>query len=163
MAQDGVFIKDVKVTPTLSRYLAALSTSGLAASLATANEYLWKKEERMFARQQDPFGNKWAPLTEATKEIRINLGFGPGPINRRTYKLQDYMVNRNPDILGHSDGLMSLVYPHRATPPKDIIKRLEQSEGIKHGATKRSVIGLDQPDIAFVLATINSSLVRSIR
>jgi len=151
----------IKVTGDAAKALAklnqGLSTPSLMAALIHVHGHFVEKTEKMFDKEVDPYGNPWTPLTEATREIRVNLGFPPGPINTRSGRLRDYLVSARPDILGHSDGVISYAFPSRGWPDNDLIIRMKQADGQGRGPA-RPVVGMNAGDVGFVLSTLGASV-----
>lgn len=145
------------VAEKLSKLSQGMSTPALTAGLMHVHQHFVEKTEKMFDKEVDPYGDPWTPLSEATREIRVNLGFPPGPINTRSGRLRDYLVSSRPDILGHSDGVLSYAFPSRGWPDSDLITRMKQANGAMKGPA-RPVVGMSAGDIAYVLSTLGATV-----
>lgn len=155
----GVELVSGPVDKALQRLYVGMGTASIIGAMGVIHEHFTSKSAEMFSNEKDPWGNDWAALSEATKQIRINLKFPPGPINTRTGRLRDHFVTARPDIIGSSDSVVSYAYPTRAFPDRDIFKRLEQASGLNpRGPTARRVVGMDETDIAVVLTTLSASI-----
>lgn len=58
----------------------------------TATEFFQDDIESRFEEEGDPKSGYWAPLADATIDIRRADGWGDGPINERTGELKDFML-----------------------------------------------------------------------
>lgn len=134
-----------------------VSAAGLIASLNIVHELFVSKTGEMFDQEKDPFGTPWPELSDATKSIRVSLGFAEGPINHRTGRLRDDLVEAPADILGGSSGIVSYAFPRRGFPGQDLQRRYAQASGQGKGPA-RKVIGMNETDVAKVLLVLNSSL-----
>ena len=145
------------VGEALTQLNQGLGTPSLMAAMVHIHGHFVEKTEKMFDKEVDPNGDPWTPLSEATREIRVNLGFPPGPINTRSGRLRDYLVSSRPDILGHSDGVISYAFPSRGWPDSDLITRMKQANGKLRGPA-RSVVGMSAGDVAYVLSTLGATV-----
>lgn len=147
-----------RVDALLARLNMRLGTGYLSGSLLAVHQYILNKHEGMFAGERDPFGNKWAPLAPSTVAFRTYMGYGGAhPINVRTGELRESIVGQPPDILGHSDGMVELAFPNRKMPHSKLYMKYRQASGGGRGPARR-VIGLDEKDVAWILASLNSSI-----
>lgn len=137
---------------------ASFGQPNLYAVMNSIHHYFVNKSQDMFASESDPDGRAWAALKQSTISFRRSLGFGPSPINYRTGKLYRYIVNSRPDILGHSDGVISYAFPQRAWPDKSVRWRLEQASGLIRGGPARRVIGMNATDADAVLAILQRNV-----
>lgn len=66
---------------------------------AFTSPYMRSKARDRFKSQGDDASGMWAPLRDATEEIRENAGFpGASPINKRTGGLEAYIVGRPGEV-----------------------------------------------------------------
>ncbi|AKL88187.1 hypothetical protein GMA3_10 [Gordonia phage GMA3] len=158
MAVAGIELEGEHVNRVIADLNNRLGTVLMTATLTTVHGHFLNKTERMFQDERDPYGNKWAPLAESTISFRESLGYGGAhPINVRTGGLRDSMTSAPPDILGHSDGVVTLAYPSRKMPAGNDGMKHRQAAGMLKGPA-RPVIGMDEKDVAFVLGTLRSNL-----
>lgn len=138
-----------------------VSAAGLIASLNVVHELFVTKTEEMFDQEKDPFGTPWPELSESTKAIRQSLGFAEGPINHRTGRMRNDLVEAKADILGASSGIISYAFPRRGFPDSNLQRRYTQASGGGNGPA-RKVIGMNESDVAKVLLVLNSSFTKGL-
>lgn len=132
----------------------AISTPSIAAFLETRMvRRIQEQAKGRFDREVDPQGNPWAPLTRATNEIRIFLGFPPvTPINRRTGAMERYITGSAGRAAGGA-GEVVLTYP--GTPPasREMGKKVHTAQAgwsdASGTAPPRPVLGWESTDIAW--------------
>lgn len=145
------------VEQMLNRLDANLSGIALGKFLGVkVDQYIRLRAAGRFASEGDDVTGPWAPLADSTKDIRANQGFGPGPINRRTGELEDYVVG--------TGGLVAVmvgqaVYTGPGVPPsgKGLMEKVKTAQGGKsYPNTKaRPVIGINEQDLFWVLAALS--------
>ncbi|AOE44528.1 hypothetical protein SEA_JUMBO_15 [Gordonia phage Jumbo] len=154
----GIEFRSQPVDRVISELSTRLSTPMLTTYLGTVHGYFLNKSVKMFQDEKDPYGNRWAPLADSTVAMRIYFGYGGAhPINERTGGLRESITGAPPDIIGHSDGVISMAFPRRATPSSDLMKKYAQASGLGKGPARR-VIGMNEKDVAWILSTLNMSL-----
>lgn len=136
---------------------SALSPVGLAAFLHGAvTPWLKQRAANRFKGEGDDAVGKWAPLQESTLLIREGYGFGPGPINRRTGELENYIVGGGSDVTA-VPGLATLVYPdpNKARGPH-LSKKVQTAQMGKTSpkTVKRPVLGMNETDLAAVMTKL---------
>lgn len=147
------------VDKALGKLYLGMGTPSIMFAMGHIHRHFTGKAIDMFNSETDPQGEAWKPLAEATKQIRVSLGYPPGPINERSGRLRDYLVTAKSDILGSSDSVISYAYPSRGFPPADLMGAFEQASGLNPKApTARRVVGMNEQDVAFVLATLGASI-----
>ncbi|USH45015.1 hypothetical protein SEA_CAMERICO_18 [Gordonia phage Camerico] len=154
----GFEVDSSRVDAIIMRLGTRLGTAYLSGSLLAVHQYVLNKHEAMFAGEKDPYGSKWAPLAPSTVAFRQYMGYGGAhPINVRTGELRESIVGQPPDILGHSDGMVEMAFPSRRMPHTKLYLKYKQASGGGRGPARR-VIGLDDGDIAWILASLNKSI-----
>lgn len=82
----------------LEKIDAGLSPAGIAPFLkALVNQFQSSARDRFATEGADVGG--WEELKESTLRIREELGFPPGPINERTGRLKQYVVENQGEVL----------------------------------------------------------------
>ena len=154
----GIELESRRVDAILNDLGGRISNTMISTALITVHGHFLNRSIRMFRTETDPWGNKWAPLADSTVAFRDSMGFGGAhPINVRTGGLRESLTGAPPDILGHSDGAVTLAYPSRKTPDRELMVKHKQAAGQLRGPA-RPVIGMNEKDVAFVLSVLNSSL-----
>lgn len=133
----------------------ALSPVGLASFLGLAvAPWIKQRAAERFANEGDDASGKWAPLEPVTVEIREKSGFqGPGPINRRTGELEDYITQGAVGI-STGPGMGALEYPKGLPPTKSLKEKMETAQ---RGKTRRPqtvprpVLAMNETDLSHVL------------
>jgi hypothetical protein len=97
------------VNNLLDRVMLAVSGPSLERWLrGEVTEFFHDDIESRFNEEGDPIVGFWPPLSEATIEIRNQLGFGPEPINRRTDQLFDFVMHDYPTHAAEDWALMDV-------------------------------------------------------
>lgn len=136
---------------------SALSPVGLAAFLhGSVEPWIQQRAANRFANEGDDVSGKWAPLAEATIEIREHAGFGGShPINKRTGELEEYITQGSFDIQALPT-MATLKYPK--DPPKSGHLREKVKTAQKGKASPstvaRPVLGMNERDLTHVLTTL---------
>ena len=122
---------------------------------STMVPHLQRKFKEGFASETDPSGAGWAPLSAATVKIREDQGYGGAhPINRRTGELENY-ITQSPGQLIPSMDQAVLKYPsERGVPSGSLGKKVRGAQKGEGKAPPRPVLGLDEQDLAFMLASL---------
>jgi len=104
---------DAGALKMLDRLNSILSPFGIAGWMnSVVQPKIQHSARERFASEGADVGG-WEPLKESTLRIRESKGFPPGPINERTGRLKEYIV-QNEGTIGH-DGLGTIFsWP---TPP----------------------------------------------
>ncbi len=139
----------------------ALNPLAVAALLgAEVTPYLAMRAKGRFAEEGDDVTGKWAPLSEATQNIRAAgaqqgmWNVGPAhPINVRTHEMENYVTSGLGDLLPTAYGAV-LRYP-RPQRSAELQKKMKTAQMGDGGRTpKRPVIGLNERDLTFVLTAL---------
>lgn len=133
-----------------------VSPAGLTTFLNTiVDPFIRSRIDERFASEGDDVTGAWSPLTVATAMIRASQGISPDhPINVRTSKMRDYLVNTQSDVKPTGfDAVLS--HP----PPTGDAKLNEKIKTAQMGSTSprtppRPVIGLNQNDLLFVTSEL---------
>lgn len=130
---------------------------GLATYMGTiAAPYFSRRARDRFKTGGDNASGSWAALTEATKEIRQNLGYSSGArkgeINVRSGRMQDWLVRPN-IVLAEDAAGTTLTWP--GPEDRKMVERLAQAAGRRRGPA-RWVIAYDAGDVAYLLRTMES-------
>lgn len=149
----------------LSYTMSAVSGPSLARFLEEdAHEYFREEIERRFASEGDRKSGAWAPLHDATVDIRRALGYpGSSPINRRTDELYDFVTTSNDISAGSDWAQMDLP----GTPPNEVVRqKLETAQRgsdnnpLGYGpTTTRPVLAVDQTDMAELLIALEAHII----
>lgn len=139
----------------------ALNPVALAGFLgATVDPYLRSRAKTRFEQEGDDVTGGWAPLKEATQNIRISLGYGAAhPINKREGDLEDYIVDSPNALLVHPWGA-SLKLPGKP-PQGDMIDKMETAQRGGPRTVPRPVLGMNERDLAFVLLALATHVKKS--
>lgn len=148
------------VQEMLNHVDSALSPVGLGLFLHGAiAPHLKRRAASRFKGEGDDAVGKWAPLEESTILIREGYGFPPGPINRRTGELENYIVNGGSDVKS-VPGMSTLTYPdpNKARGPH-LSKKVQTAQMGKPGRSgkptpRRPVLGMNETDLAAVMTKL---------
>jgi hypothetical protein len=158
MAGPGIAITIKGNAVGVERMLFALETSlnpvAVAGFLgAVVDPYLRGRASDRFASEGDDVTGGWAPLKDATQEIRSNSGYGAAhPINKRTGELEDYIVNA-PHNLSAAPWGASLTLPG-TTPTGELFDKVETAQHGRDRTVPRPVLGMNERDLVFVLTAL---------
>jgi hypothetical protein len=116
--------------------------------------YLQNRARARFEMEGDDVSGPWAPLTDATVAIRESAGFpGDHPINVRTGEMERFITGSRPTFAANPDAMM--IFPGQDPVGKTYYKVQVAQKGTDVPPTPaRPVIGIDEADLAYVLATI---------
>jgi hypothetical protein len=139
-------------------YLAGvLSPIGMAAFMATSvGPWLRSRAQDRFFEEGDSAVGKWAPLAQATQEVRARLQVGAsGPINRRTGELENYITQSNWIITVNPLGV-TLQYPSNPPRSQGLQEKMRtaQEGRLTPSTVPRPVLGMDEADLAYVLTSL---------
>lgn len=161
----GVGISIIGNAKGVEAHLLALDTAlnplAIAALLgAEVTPYLATRAKARFAEEGDDVTGKWAPLSEATQNIRAAgaqqglWSVGPAhPINVRTHEMENYVTSGLGELLPTAYGAV-LQYP-RPQRSADLQKKMKTAQQGDGGRTpRRPVIGLNERDMTFVLTAL---------
>jgi hypothetical protein len=143
----------------LKGMLASLTPASMGVYLSTVvhPRLARRARERFRSEGDEAVGGKWAPLSEATLEIKEHLGYGRKKINERTGHLRDSIVESKP-VLGHNGFGETLDFPGNWDRP-DLFLRNMQAAGMLKGPA-RPVVGSDyENDVAHMLTTLQAWVV----
>jgi len=125
-----------------------LSSAFLSGPVA---EYLQERARRRFAAEGDDAVGKWAPLKEATVNIRLSQNYGgEHPINRRTGELERWVVDSGWNAYPTSYGA-AMAYPG-AAPTGELLEKVQVAQRGDERTVARPVLGLTDTDL--IAATI---------
>lgn len=149
----------------LDRLAEILTPDGLALWLGSeVGEYLKKRAEARFASEGDDVTGPWAPLQDATVQIRLGQNFGGAhPINRRTGQLEDWVVNSGWRAYPTSMG-GSLAYPDN-TPTGILLEKVQTAQkGSDNPRTPpRPVLGVNENDMLYVLSMFGTYIAEAVK
>lgn len=133
-----------------------LNPLGLAEFMdATVDPFLRMRTEDRFAQEGDDVVGSWQPLQLATQQIRASKGFSPAhPINVRTGKMRNFLVNRPADVKPNGFGA-TLTYPG-PIGDSELFEKLSTAQGGKSypSTPPRPVIGVNENDMLFVTSEL---------
>lgn len=144
------------VEQMLARTTMALSTVGMFAFLSgPVTTWLKERAEDRFAAEGDDVSGKWLPLEPYTEQVRSAGGYGAAhPINRRTGELENYITQSGGDVISAA-GFSQLTFPGDAPSAREATKVATAQIGATFPATPaRPVLGMNEVDLAFVLAAL---------
>lgn len=154
-----VVVEEGAVRQMLERIDTALNPLAIAEFLGhKVDPYLRKRARARFSNEGDDASGKWAPLQEATQQIRASMGYGPShPINRREDELYNYVTQTQGRVSIEPLGA-SLTFPPNY-PGGDLGEKLT---GAQLGGTTpsgrswpaRKVYALGESDLQFVLLAL---------
>jgi hypothetical protein len=144
------------VQAMLNHLDTALNPVAVAGFLgATVDPYLRMRMSDRFRKEGDDVVGKWTPLAQVTQDIRQKQGFGSAhPINRRTGRLEDFIVGSPNQLTIHSLGA-TLTLPGNK-PLGEMKDKVEtaQKGRLRPHTLPRPVLGMNERDLAFVLTAL---------
>lgn len=143
------------VQAMLVRLDDAISPVGLGLWMtAFVDPYLRARSAERFSQEGDDVSGKWLPLSAGTQAIRAQQGYPPShPINRRSGRLEDYIVGTRSSVISHTAG-SKLVYPGTAPQGETADKVRVAQQGFSAGGMytpPRPVLGMNERDLAAIL------------
>lgn len=151
-----ILVKEKQVQALLHSLDTALNPVAIAAFLgATVDPHIRRRAQERFTSEGDDVSGKWLPLTPATQQIRAQMGYGSAhPINVRSGQLQDYVVDSaNAIAVTPLGAVLRMPGKPAAGTLKDKVRTAQK--GSDDGRTPaRPVIGMNEQDLAFVLAAL---------
>lgn len=152
-----VYVEKDLVIRRLVELMGKISGPSLESYLRfKANPWLINRTRQRFLGQGDEVSGKWAPLKESTREFRINQGFSPLPINRRTGGMYDLLTQTGiPDAAATPVGAI-LLFPGPGGMKGYLKQKVSTAQHgkAKPGTVARPVLGLGIKDYAFFLRTL---------
>lgn len=147
---------DAGVQAMLHAVDTALNPVAIAGFLgAEVDPYLRGRARDRFAQEGDDAVGGWAPLREATQDIRAQMGYGPAhPINVRTGELERYITG-SPNRITVAPWGAALNFP--GNPPAGELHDkllIAQIGGGERNTVPRPVLGLSETDLAWVLTAL---------
>ena len=156
-------VQDADVTQALDNLMALLSPAGMTAFLgASIGPYLSKRAGDRFASEGDDVVGSWAPLKPSTIQIREDQGFGPGPINRRTGEMEEWVVRGGWAAYPTGFGA-SMRFPGKR-PAGELRRKVETAQkGKKQPSTvARPVLGVNETDLLFFQSALSLAVQEAI-
>lgn len=159
------------------RAVALATTPGNYARFhySFTSPYMRSKAKDRFRSHGDTASGPWAPLRDATEEIRENYGFpGASPINVRTHELESFVTGKPGEVqITPLDA--GFFFPARPTS-RAIKEKLETAQRGKPGGTPlfggrqgmgaptppRPVAAMDATDLIHTLAALEIFLTAEI-
>lgn len=135
---------------------SSLSVVGLAAFLYGVGEWVQERAQTRFAQEGDDVSGKWAPLQQATVEIREHAGFeGARPINKRTGELEQYITQSQIGVVS-APGVGVMTYPNNEPNSAGLRQKVQTAQaGRTTPKTQpRPVLGLNEKDLGVVLTML---------
>lgn len=129
-----------------------------------ATDFFHNDIESRFYEEGDVKSGFWAPLSEATINIRRELGFGAEPINRRTDEMFDFLTSDYPTHQG--DVFASMDVPGKPNDPVTE-QKLETAQRGRAGnpipefgfTPPRPVLAVSEMDLAKLLESLQVHIV----
>lgn len=165
-AGSGVSINSARVDRILKTLQTNTSDVVLSGVMAGAiHQHLQRRMLKRFQTSGDSAVGDWQPLSEATKEIRVNLGFSSGArkgqINVRTGHMKKTLTEAKADI-AITPVAVALSYPGNGIMDRpDMFHRTEQALGRRKGPA-RPTSGVDAVDVAAVLSALSRTIGRGV-
>lgn len=162
------------------RAIAALALATTPANYARfhyafTSPYMRSKARDRFRTHGDAASGPWAPLRDATEEIRENAGFpGASPINVRTHELESFVTGKPGEVtITPIDA--GFFFPNRPTS-RAVKEKLQTAQMGKPGGTPlfggrqgmgaptppRPVAAMDATDLIHTLAALEIFLTAEI-
>jgi len=149
-------VENKRVIRSLDNLITLLSPPGAAAFLGTTiGPYLAKRAKQRFDSEGDDVTGLWASLKPATIVIRHNQGYPPGPINRRTGELEEWVVGGTGFSYPTGFGA-SLRFP-KDRPAGELRKKVMTAQKGKKKdppTTARPVLGVNETDLIFLQTSL---------
>lgn len=148
----------------------AISAPALSAWMKeyVVEEYFHDQIKNRFASEGDRASGHWAPLTEATENIRSALGFSPAhPINERTGKLRE-LVTTASDITITADSVTAQIPGDVSDPVTkhklEVAQKGSTSNPLPSATATpaRPVLAMDTEDVAAVLGALQLAIVANV-
>lgn len=159
------YVDDRHVQRLLENVSDALDTVGMYTFLnASVGPWLRERAQERFANEGDDAVGQWAPLEAYTVQMRQSQGYpGEHPINRRSGELENYIVNGGWDVTA-TPILSTLTYPGNAPNTSEAVKVATAQMGAANPYTvPRPVLGLNEADLAFVMAALGTHITLAAR
>lgn len=140
----------------LDKLSVLLEPTSLGAWLENVvNRQLQDRAKNRFTKEGDDVTGKWAPLTDATQDIRASLNYGPAhPINVRTGELKAF-IEGNPGRITYDELGTTLTIPgdQPTGALNDKFMGAQQGEG---RAPARPVLSLNSKDMAAAVTALEA-------
>ncbi len=146
-----------QVLSMLTKLDATLAPPAIGSWLGMrVDPFIRERARDRFQKEGDDVSGPWAPLKAATQQIRQSQGYGSAhPINRRTGRLEQYIVGSPNRISIHNLGA-TLTMPGR--PPfgelKDKVSTAQGGRGYPR-TDPRPVMGMNERDLLAVLTELS--------
>jgi hypothetical protein len=153
---------DAGVQAMLKKLDTSLSAEALGMFFGeTIEPYFRERVLNRFASEGDDVVGKWTPLTNATKAIRVQMGYGEGPINKRTGQLEEYIARSNYGVTITAAG--SVLTMPAGKPSGELLKKVQTAQQGKDNprTPPRPVLGMNEKDLAFTLEALAMYLQRA--
>lgn len=151
----------------------ALSPVGVYRFMSKwAPNYFQNRAVDSFGSQADRATGPWAPLSAATIDIRERLGYGSGPINKRTGELREWLTSSpgNTYLMGSE---VIFYFPSLAPPSYAAEQKLHTAQLGRAGSENpmipggsspaRPVTSIDAQDVVQFMAGFATHLEETIR
>lgn len=158
----NIITRDVE--ETLARLATALSPLGMIPFMEMViAPQLSRRAKGRFAGEGDAaVGGKWAPLRPATVVMRTQQGYGPGPINRRTGELENWVTNGGQDAFPVGpDTTMQFPGKPISGELERKVQRAQQGDGGR--TVPRPVLAVDESDLVFLQTQLALMLEGAVR
>lgn len=127
------------------------STHMMGFLIERETPYLKERAIQRFHNEGDDAVGMWAPLKEATKNIRSSMGFSPDhPINVRTGGLEDFITKGEPEVMA-TGNVAVLMMPGPSSGHMLDKLRVAQIGSDVPNTVPRPVVGLDHSDLVATL------------
>lgn len=159
----GAFI-DIRVDSKsvqlmLERLEFSLSAIGLGIYMEGVDEYVRGRIRSRFASEGDDVSGPWAPLKDATIAMRESAGYpGDHPINERTGEMYDLLTGGAARVTLSGLGA-TYTHPSGGSALAKEKIRVAQEGSASPATVPRPVLGLNERDLASLLAMFGTHLV----
>lgn len=170
MPGPGVAIQIWGDSEQVERMLLSLDTAlnpvAIAGFLSSVvDPYLRSQAKSRFETEGDAASGKWAPLSEATQNIREQMGYGAAhPINKREGDLERFITEQEGGVQVNPVGA-TLTLPGSPASGEMASKLTAAQKGGVGSSGRafpaRPVLALDTQDLVFVLTTLAEHVSRS--
>jgi hypothetical protein len=122
--------------------------------------YLKERVDRRFRNEGDDVTGSWAPLSQATRNIRQwgnpqLWDVGPDhPINQRTHEMYEYLTQGTWQVVSSGATGALLSSPREKQNKREMRNKLRRAQQGDSRTPARPVLGLNEADLTFFLAQL---------
>jgi len=164
MAVFQFIAEDQNVQTMMMRLDTALNPGAIAGFLTESTDpYLRGRAKARFDNEGDDVVGQWLPLSPDTEDIRQNMGYSPAhPINVRSGALERYIVDSPNSMFVDPANGATLTLPGNEPTGSLLTKVTTAQQGKDYPETlPRPVLGMNEKDLTYILATLSGFFVKS--